>query len=104
MSDHEKLPVVYHDDILSQPLGALESLAVVATEFMQHHNSALVLRVFAMMFDRLPQAQRSQLEEMIPRILSRLEYEVLTTELDEALLKLGDALDVAGSPEVAETV
>ncbi len=29
---------------------------------------------------------------------------MLTTELDEALLKLGDALDIAGSSEVAEIV
>ncbi len=104
MSYQEKLPVVYHDDILSQPLRELESLAVVATESMQHQNFALVLRVSAKMFQRLPQAQRSQLEEMIPRILSRLHYEVLTIELEEALLELGDTLDIAGSSEVAEIV
>lgn len=101
---HEKLPVVYHDDILSQPLRELESLAVAATESMQHQNFALVLRAFAKMFERLPQAQRSQVEEIIPRLLSRLQYEVLTTELDEALSELGDALDMAGSSGVAEIV
>jgi hypothetical protein len=71
---------------------------------MQHQNFALVLRTFGRMFDRLPAPQRSQLEEMIPRILSRLQYEVLTTELDGALLELADALDTAGSSEVAEIV
>ena len=104
LPDHEKLPVVYDDDILWQPLRALESLAVVATESMQHQNFALVLRTFGRMFDRLPAPQRSQLEEMIPRILSRLQYEVLTTDLDEALLELADALAIAGSSEVAEIV
>ncbi len=82
----------------------LESLAVVATESMQHQNFALVLRAFAKMFDRLSPAQRSQVEEIIPRILSRLQYEVLTTELDEALSTLADALDTAGSSEIAKMV
>lgn len=100
----EKLPVVYEDDLSSQPLRMLESLAVVATESLQHQNFALVLRTFAQMFDRLPAAQRSQVEEMIPRILSRLPREVLTTELDEALLKLAVALDTAGSRETVEEV
>ncbi len=100
----EKLPVVYHDDVPSRPLAMLESLAVVATESMQHQNFALVLRVFARMFDRLPPAQRSQVEEMIPRILSRLQHEVLTTELDEALVTLTVALGTAGSQQTAEEV
>ncbi len=97
--DLKKLPVVYRDDISSKPLYMLESLAVVATESMQHQNFALVLRAFAKMFDRLSPAQRSQVEEIIPRILSRLQYEVLTTELDEALSTLADALDTAGRGE-----
>src|SRR5919199_2199695 len=65
----EKLPVVYYDDIPSKPLYMLESLGVVATESLQHQNFALVLGAFAKMFGRLPAAQRSQAEEIIPRIL-----------------------------------
>jgi hypothetical protein len=100
----EKLPVVYYDDIPSKPLYMLESLGVVATESLQHQNFALVLRAFAKMFGRMPAAQRSQVEEIIPRILSRLQYAVLTTDLDEALLTLAVALDTAGSRETAEEV
>ena len=100
----EKLPVVYRDDIPSKPLRALESMAVVATESMQHQNFALVLRAFARTFDRLPPAQRSRVEDIVPRILTRLQYEVLTTELDEALMELADALDTTGSSETAEVV
>ncbi len=102
--DREKLPVVYHDHIPSKPLRMLESLAVAATESRQHQNFALVFRAFATMFDRLSPAQRSQVEEMIPRILSRLQDEVLTTELDEALMSLADALNEAGCRESAEVV
>jgi hypothetical protein len=102
--DSKKLPVVYYDDISSKPLYMLESLAVVATESMQHQNFALVLRAFTKMFGRLTPTQQLQVVEMIPHILSRLKYEVLTTELDETLLALAAALDRAGGQETAEEV
>ena len=102
--DREKLPVVYHDDVPSKPLYMLESLGVAATESRQHQNFALVLRTFATMFDRLSPTQRSQVEDMIPRLLSRLRDEVLTTELEESLLSLADALGAAGRRESAEVV
>jgi hypothetical protein len=102
--DSEKLPVVYHDDLLSKLLRALESLAVVATESRQHQSFALVLLALAMMFERLQPSQRAQAEDMIPRILSRVQDEVFTTELDEALSSLADALDAAGRRESAEVV
>ena len=100
----EKLPIVYRDDIPSALLRAFESLAVAAGESRQHQNFALVLLVFAKMFERLPPAQRSLAEAIVPRILSGMGELVLTTELDEALMVLAAALDTAGSGATAEVV
>ena len=58
VEDHENpqeepLPVVYRDNVFSRLMEAFESLAIVASESMQHQNFAEVLHTFAVMFDRL---------------------------------------------------
>jgi uncharacterized membrane protein len=97
-------PVVYADDVFPQLLDAFESLAVCSTESMQHQCFAEIARTFAVMFDRLPAAQRPRAEDLIQRIISGLGDHVLTAELDAALAALVGALERAGSAGSAAAV
>ena len=47
-------PVVYADNLPDQLMKAFESLAVVASESMQHQSAAEIYRTFASQFHRLP--------------------------------------------------
>lgn len=100
----EPVAVVYPDPILQQPLKALESLAVVSSESMQHQTFAAVLCTLADLFDRLPPAQQQQAESIILRLLSTLGDHALTTTLEQALSTVADALAAAGKVQTAATV
>ena len=89
----EPLAVVYTDDVLSRLMETFESLAVVASESMQHQSFAEVLHTFAVMFDRLPPEQQQRAEDVILRSMPALGDHVLTAELDSTLSALIDALN-----------
>jgi uncharacterized membrane protein len=99
--DKPKAPVVYPDNVMAMLMNTFESLAVVASESMQHQVCAAILDAFALLFDRLPAPQQARTETLILRVLSTLGDHALTAELDAALTALADTLIAHGRREVA---
>lgn len=97
-------PVVYTDTVPAQLMNAFESLAVVATESMQHQSFAEVLRTFSVLFNRLPPDQQARAEDLILRVLSGLGDHILTVQLEEELSALATALTDGGRTETAAAV
>ena len=97
-------PVVYHDNVPAFLLNALGSLAVSASESMQHQTCAAILDTFATLFERLPPPLRERAEELVLRALPALGDHVLTHELDAALQGLSAALERASRRETAAAV
>jgi uncharacterized membrane protein len=100
----ETLPIVYTDNVFSRLMEAFETLAVVASESMQHQNFAEVLRTFAIMFDRLSPDQQARAEDIILRIISALGDHVLTAELEATLSELVLTLDKSARITTAAAV
>jgi hypothetical protein len=100
----ETLPIVYTDNVFSRLMEAFETLAVVASESMQHQNFAEVLHTFAIMFDRLSPDQQARAEDIILRIISALGDHVLTAELEATLSELVLALDKSARITTAAAV
>ncbi len=100
----EAAPVVYPDDVLPTLMNTLESLAVVATESMQHQAFAEVLRALASLFDRLPPDLQLRAEDLALRVLPGMGDLIPTAELDAALSELAAALAAAGRGETAATL
>lgn len=100
-SDARAAPVVYVDNVLPRLLDAFESLAVVASESMQHQSYAEILRTFAFAFEALPDERKSRVEEIVLRTLSGLGDHVLTAKLESAITALLSALDRSGKTETA---
>ncbi|MGH7572771.1 MAG: DUF2254 family protein [Gemmatimonadota bacterium] len=98
------LPVVYVDDVVDELMDALETLAVVSTESMQHQSYAEVVRALTALFDRLPAWLQDRTEDIIRRILSGLGDHVLTADLDAALTDLVRTLRSAGRWEATASV
>lgn len=97
-------PVVYVDNVPGEMIKAFESLAVVASESMQHQTLAEILRTFAMMFRHLPPDLQDRAEDMLLRSLSALGDHVLTSELDEMLSQMVAALTAAGRTGSASAI
>jgi hypothetical protein len=90
----EAPPVVYTDRLPQQLLQGFESLAVVASESMQHQSLAELYSTFAALFRLLPPVLRRQAADMLERSLSGLGDHILTSDLEAALADLVDALAV----------
>jgi hypothetical protein len=73
-------------------LQAFESLAVVASESMQHQSAAEIYRTFAGQFHRLSPPLKRQADDLLLRSLSCLGDHILTSELDAALAALREVL------------
>lgn len=97
-------PVVYVDNALPSLLAAFESLAVAATESMQHQSYAEVLRTFTLLFDKLRPDLQVRVEDLILRSLSGLGDHVLTAELEKVLTELIACLEHAGRANTAVAV
>lgn len=95
------VPVVYRDSALEGVIGALESLAVAASESIQHQSCAEVVRSLAIIFPRLPAALKPRAEETVMSIISGLGDHVLTMDLRDALDRLIDSLTSNGRPDSA---
>jgi hypothetical protein len=91
--------IVYRDNVPARLLDAFESLAVSASESMQHQ--AAVLRSVAGGFDDLPRHLQSRCEDMFMRILAGLGDHIPTRELEEALCIAENTLISAGSRQTA---
>jgi uncharacterized membrane protein len=100
----QRLAVVYPDDVMERLLGTIESLTVVASESMQHHVYADILRGFATTLDRLPPPLAKRAEEVVLRSLAGLGDHVLSAELEDALSAVAGALEQASLLEGAEAV
>lgn len=104
VSSGEPAPVVYPDTVLDSLLNALESLTIVASESMQHQTIAALYDSFETLYPRLTPDLKDRVDELLMRSLSGLGDHVLSHELDAALGRLVDALDLAGRAGVAEAV
>ncbi len=103
-STEPPLPVVYPDTLLQDAVAALESLAVVSSESLQHQSCAEVLSSFATLLPRLPSEVRLDAVGAVRRILPSLGDHVLTSVLDRSLLGLEAALRQSGELSVAVEV
>lgn len=97
-------PVVYTDSVPIDLLRALESLAIVASESMQHQTIASVYGSLAFALRYLPPEQVGLVADIGRRSLSALGEHVLTRPLEEALQRLADALEGRGEVAVASEV
>lgn len=91
--DRNVLAISYPDDVVPHLLGAFESLAVAASESMQHQTYAAVLDTFALTFSRLPLAMQDDAEDAIRGTLAGMGDHVLTNQLDDALSGLIETLE-----------
>lgn len=90
--DPEPLPIVYPDNTLPRLMTAFETLAVVASESMQHQTFAEVIHAVTALLDRLRPEEQARAEDLVLRIISTLGDHVLTADLDAALAGLMSAL------------
>jgi uncharacterized membrane protein len=104
MAEAAEARVVIPDDVMDRLMNAFESLAVVASESMQHQIFAEVLLAFASVYDRLPPRLRDAVDDRTLRVLSGLGDFVLTSELDAALATFAATLERAGRPAAALAV
>jgi uncharacterized membrane protein len=101
VAGHDGACVVYVDNVLLKLMDAFESLAVSASESMQHQSLAEILRTFELLFERFPDEQQQRVEDIVLRILSGLGDHVLTRDLESALTGLIATLEAAGRPATA---
>ncbi len=96
--------IVYADRVTDAVIATLESLAVVASESMQHQTLAEIMRTLATLLPKLPPEGVDQVAEVILRSLSALGEHVLTRELERALEVVSLAMVAAGRDAAAEAV
>lgn len=97
----EIYPIVYNDDVPDKLLNTFETLAIVASESMQHQTFIEVLRTFKTLYGRLNGVQKKRVEDIILRILSAMGDFVLTAPLEAELKALAAAL--AATPQAGAT-
>lgn len=90
------VPLVYVDNVPRTLLLAFESLAVVASESMQHQTLAHVYRALALSARRMPPELDEEIRGVVDRSLSCLGDHVLTAELAAAISELAEALREKG--------
>jgi uncharacterized membrane protein len=103
-SDAHAAPVVYHDEVPVRLANTFASLAVAASESMQHQTYAAILRSLAILFARLPAPLQNRVEDVVARTLPSLGAHVLTAELDRALGDMSAALGEAQRLQAANAV
>ena len=96
--------VVYSDDLPEQLMQAFESLAVVASESMQHQSAAEIYLTFAGLFHRLPPPLQRRADDLLLRSLSGLGDHILTSDLEASLSAVVAALNAAGRSQGAGAV
>jgi uncharacterized membrane protein len=96
--------IVYADTTLPRLMDAFETLAVAASESMQHQSLVAVLVALSTLFDRLPPDLARRAEDVVLRVLSSLGDHVCTAPLDNALGSLVTAFREAGREVTAAAV
>jgi hypothetical protein len=102
--EDEASPVIYRDRVAEDAIEALESLAVVASESIQHQTLAEVMRAFAFLLSVLQPPLAREVERAALRSLSALGEHVPTAKLGRSLRDLETALGEAGFPASAGAV
>jgi uncharacterized membrane protein len=102
--DDQAAHVVYRDNLPQVMMGAFETLAVVASESLQHQCAAEVYRSLANVLDRLPPALQQQCQDLVLRSLSGLGDHILTAELEAALSSLTGAMRRQGRSDCARAL
>lgn len=97
-------PVVYHDNVMGRLMDAFESLAVSASESMQHQTYGEILRALALMLERLPPPLQRRAQDIVLCSLSGLGEHILTAGLRDALEDVTTALRCNGFAEAADAV
>jgi len=92
----QEFTMVYPDNVPTALLRSFESLAVVASESMQHQTLAGVYRALALALGRIEEPLKAEVAGIVDRSLAALGDQVLTAELGEAIDCLAQALDRAG--------
>lgn len=100
----DELPVVYIDNVGNELLAAFESLAVVASESLQHQTLAEIYSALGFTLAELPDDLRREVGDIVQRSLSALGEHVLTGRLEQAIDGLAAALDKAGQAAAAEAL
>ncbi len=85
-------PIVYNSYSKNHLFNALETLAVVSSESLQHMVFSEVLKNFALLFNRLNKSDQKRIEDIILRILSCMGDFVLTAPLETALKNITEVL------------
>ena len=98
------LPVVYGDDVMPGLMDALESLAVSASESMQHQTYAEILATFNVLYGRLPPRLQDRAEEVVLTSLSGLGEHILTAGLRRALVDTVAVFERHGRRQPADAV
>lgn len=98
------IPLVYPDDVPRTLLDAFASLAVVASESLQHQVLAEVYEALAVLYGRLPPEQQVGVEDLVLRSLATLGEHVPTRQLDAALTSLRESLLAWGRRDTAAAV
>ncbi|MGH9205327.1 MAG: DUF2254 family protein, partial [Acidimicrobiales bacterium] len=96
--------IIYDDRVPRDVIFALGSLAVVASESMQHQTLAEIMRTVSVLLPKLPPEGVDQVADMVLRSLSALGEHVLTWELERSLDMLGQALLIAECEATAGAV
>ncbi len=94
--------IVVPDRVPTDLIRAFETLAVVASESMQHHTLAEVYRALALALRRLTGALRDDVEAIVERSLSMLADNPLTAELDESIGAVIEALPAGATRDAVE--
>lgn len=100
----DRAPVVYRDNVLPALMDAFESLAVSASESMQHQTLAEILNALNLMFDRLPAPLRARAEEIVLCALSGLGEHMLTARLKTSVAQTAEILRRSGREQSAAAV
>ncbi len=100
----EGVPVIYSDNVPLTLVRGFESLAVVASESMQHQTLAAVYRAIEFCLQHVPDDLVLSLANVARRSLSALGDHVLTDELQKAMVALAKALEKRGSELAASEV
>lgn len=96
--------VVYSDNLPDQLINGFETLAVVASESMQHQSIAEIYLTLASQFHRMPWHLKLKTERLLLRSLSGLGDHILTSELAAALSAVTAALEAADFRESAHAI
>jgi hypothetical protein len=96
------LPVVYNDDVVSVLIRSFGSLLIVAAESREHQIAIEVFVSFSSLFSRLPAAWQQQVEEMLLRLIPAYASFRLTSQLEESMQQMIQALRMSDDLKTAD--